>query len=391
MSFLSFFYTSKKQASLIVDIGSGSVGGALVLFGSKIPETLSSLRIPIPYSEESPKLLSGMLSIVEEVVNSLIRDSLKFKIKVTNIQCFFSSPWCLTRVHTTYINKAEPVTLTEHFVQDVLRQELKTVSLSQNEIEHNPFFKQPVVVIENVTNKFSLNGYEVKKPYGKKARQVQIVSCVSFVPTDIKNSLEKILDQHVHAHTQILFRSYSYSLYSLIQETIAHESDYMLFDVGAETADIVFSLEGAIYHTDTIYMGRNSLLSAVSKSFVLGPDVALSFINLFTEGHLEESIALRIQTIIDEVEKKWLEELGKVMVRAQKKASFGKIFITADKGVGKIFAQFLVKNRTVASEQDVIILGSETLVSLGLQTKNINDPFLMIEILDIHRYKLFES
>jgi len=96
-----------KEVTLIVDVGSASVGASLVLISpdSKTqPTTIESVRVPIKFQERFRfnYFVDLMLRAVETSVSSLIRIS---KEKPVNIHCFIASPWYASQVRKISLKK----------------------------------------------------------------------------------------------------------------------------------------------------------------------------------------------------------------------------------------------------------------------------------------------
>src|ERR1700690_3519741 len=97
-----FFDAQKKEVALILDIGNGSVGGALAILskGHK-PKILFSLREIFSFEEkpDAEKLQTAVFKALDKTLSEILKKgfaSLYFKKnskKIDTVLCVLSSPW----------------------------------------------------------------------------------------------------------------------------------------------------------------------------------------------------------------------------------------------------------------------------------------------------------
>lgn len=383
------FKSSQKNTSLILDLGSGSVGGALVQAGESNANIMHSIRIPIGVSSDSSyeKLSSALINITEEVVKSLVHEGHSLHTgKLQEAHCFLASPWYGSRVSHSIINSPEPVTVTEPFLRDALSKEVGKNTFNLNQIEKEYLLSGKLNALENKVLNITLNGYEIKNPYGKKARTIETDSYISFSSAELIKKIEEIIFTYTHTHTS--YKSFMLSLFYFVREFFSQETDYALFDLTGEMTDIAFISKGKIIHTESVLFGRNTILRKISNAFSVGPDLALSFVRLYSQGQMEEGTASRITEIMTEIEKEWSEAFSRIpqdgaVLKLQK--HYNRAFIVSDEGIGSVFAKFLVSSNCIKKEQSAILLGENSLRQLTHVEGLSVDPFLIIESSYIHR------
>ncbi|MFM2357916.1 MAG: hypothetical protein RJA61_653 [Candidatus Parcubacteria bacterium] len=380
MALFSLF-KKRKKVSLIIDVGSASVGGAFVSKVSHETEILYSFRIPIALSKEisHSKLTQLILSTIEIVVKSLIEEARKRLYVFEEAHYFLSTPWTTSHVHTTNIVRENPVQVTEHFVSDVVKNEITqfTPTLGVS------FLEDENILVEQVVTQVMLNGYEVINPYGKKARHIEINSRVSYVSKKMKDVLSLIIERY--AHIKASFKPFTSVLYSFITKNFSNEKNYIACDVTGESTDMTFVYHGVPLYVGTLPLGRNGLVRAVSKAFDVGPDLALSYMNLYSDAVLEPAISERISTLITDVKNEWAALFKNFCITNSIPKNFEKVFITADEGVAKIWSSFFVTASAVRDEASVIALSFSSLQVMKFIGNTSGDPFLALEALDIHR------
>ncbi len=377
---------------MVLDIGSGSVAGALVRLSGNTPSILYSIRVPIAVQTKktSGRLMEGMLKACEDVVKTLIHEACTLHAgKIHTATCFLSSPWYVSRVHLSRIERQDPITVTEHFLDDVISSEAKDFTVSLKEKEKEQILSGRVSLMEHKIFGVALNGYQVTNPYGKRARQIEVTSYLSLVSSDLRQKIEDIV--HAFAHvSQLQFTSFPVALQSFVDSHFPHEEEYALFDITAEMTDMALVRDGKIVFVEAFAQGKNTLVRKVSEAFNIGPDLALSFIHLFAEKKMESDLNSRMEKIVSEVGDMWAKDFNDLIQNKESVLFPKKVFITTDEGVAKVFVQFLTKNSVLKGEGEVIVLGSNILSSLTHVRGGVVDPFLLVEgafISDVGRVK----
>lgn len=384
-----FFGSKQKNISLVLDLGSGSVGGALVQTSSSGTNIMNSLRIPLEilHSPSQEKMTSTLLGVVDEVIRSLIHEGHALHTgRVHSAHCFLSSPWYANRISHSIISNQEPVTVTEPFLRDALAKEVKKSNFVLNQTEKEYLLSGKLNAIENKVLDVTLNGYEIKNPYGKRARIIETTSYISFSSLELIKNVEDIIFRYTHTHTS--YKSFILSLFYFVKDFFKQESDYVIFDLAGEMTDMAFISKGNIVHTESVLFGRNTLIRKVSKAFNVGPDLALSFIRLYSQGQMEEGTAYRIAQMMTEVEQEWTSLFAGIpqdpnIKNLQK--HYNKVFVVSDEGIGSIFTKFLINSTCIKKEQDAVLLGENSLRQLTNVKGTSVDPFLIIESINIHR------
>lgn len=383
MSFFNFFSNKQEGVSIILDLSSGSVGGALVKNFSALNGVMHSVRIPLNISNELSydKLFLNLLSNAEEVVKTLVHDGHNLHLgHINSAYCFFSPPWYTSRVYHTVITRTEPVLITEPFLKDALLKEKQKESFFLNQTEKEFLSSGKLFAIENKITEFTLNGYKITNPYGKRARVIESNSYTSFSSSEIINKIENIVYKYTHIHTK--HQSFMLGLFYFIKQFFTQETEYVIFNLTGEMTDVSFVSRGNIIHTESVLFGRNTILRKISKVFDIGPDLSLSFLRLYSQGKIEKDLSLRISEILKEANEEWTSIFSNLyqnnlIIKPQKQ--YNRAFVVADDGVDYAFASFLVSSFCIKKEQDAILL-SENLLRKLTNFKGVStDPFLFIE------------
>ena len=120
----------KDGLAVILDIGSGSVGGALVSFSeNKKPKILFSVRKPIIFQNDFKfeRFLSSMLKAADQVLEEISKAK---QGKPKQVFCILAAPWYVSQARNIISEDKKTFTVTTKRVDDLITHEVE--SLKEN-------------------------------------------------------------------------------------------------------------------------------------------------------------------------------------------------------------------------------------------------------------------
>ncbi len=394
---MSFFREKTgEEVNLILDVGNGSVAGALVLFKDGLaPKIIYSKRLPLYLEKKKEKenLAGSVIRILEEVVSNIakespakIRESGVSERKVKHTFCVLSSPWYISKTKILKIENKEPIFINEKLIDTLLLKEQEIFESEVVEKKYGDLVKNDIQVIEKKIIQTKLNGYSTLNPFKKKARQIELAIYMSLASKKIVSSIETIVGKYFYSKHMGLF-SYSLVEHNVVSDIFSNESDFVFMDISAEVTDISSVEKNILMETASFPVGRNNLIAKVAEDFGVLPDVALSFIKMEARGHAEDGSAEKIKMACDKAKAEWNDYFFRCLSDITKGCTPSKIFLTVDSDVAPLFVSFIKENLALAQKNTidfqpipVVLLDEEKLtqfVEFGAQTAR--DPFLAIE------------
>lgn len=380
---------SLKKISLVCDIGSASVGMALVDFGSSKPTVLSVSRIPISIQEEfKPETLEKQLVIFFDEALRIMSESLKevsLKNKVNNhvdiAHFFFSAPWYISKSTSLQIEKDKAFVLDQHSLETLIEGEEKNFRQELSSKNENSFIGD-MAVIERELLSIELNGYETDKPFLKKINNASLSLFISV----ISHRLLKIFEEKVKTafHIEHIFaHAFPLAVFRALKLSLPEENKFVFFDITGEATDIILVENSSIIHSASFSLGRNAFLRSIAKAFDVPYEVALSFVSLFASGQLDESTRAKFEIAQKSFSSLWKEEVLKALsVNKQDSVLSQRFFVTIDDDVAPIFMHIL-KNIT-ADERNVFRITQNAVKEKLSYAKYVReDPFLALGILSV--------
>lgn len=395
-----FSKVEKKQISLIYDIGSGSVAGALVeLSKGENPRIIYSKRIPVNIQEDldSGILQKNLLKSLDEVSEKINKEGLQhlnFKRKrgrkIDSVTCTLASPWFVSQTKEIKIAKDQPFTVTKSLINKLIERETDKFQDSQL----GKFKNDSSEVIERKFTEIKINDYETKNPYGKKATEVDLALFMSIAPSDLLDEIEDVVSKYFF-FDYIKFHSFALVSFSAIRDIHERIKDFVLLDITAEVTDVSIVKRGAVLETGSFPLGQNFLIRAVTKSLKTVPHEAISSLRRYLRGEMNEKGASTLQKILSKAKEKWLKSFQDILVKLSAESYIPRtIFFMTDDDLAPWFAEVIKSERfvqyTLSDEPFVVnFVDSSSLIShVKYSGGGKIDPFIATEAIFFN--KLFE-
>ncbi|MDD2935611.1 MAG: hypothetical protein PHX25_04050 [Candidatus Pacebacteria bacterium] len=402
---MSLFSFSKNKTEgegvvLVFDIGSASVGGALVsLHKDKKPKILYNVRKPIAFKEDLDinKFTASMIRAFDSVVSDIEKKGvshLNFRnLKNKEIResfCFFSSPWYISQTQVVKWEKKEPFSINKEMIKDVLEKE-KQIFIKNNE----KFFGDgnEIEIMDNKVIQLRLNGYIVDNPFNKKVNNAEAVMYISLVSTDVSHKVKDVIKKHFHIES-INLASFTLAGFLSLRDIFEFEDDFLFLDVSGEVTDVSFVKNDSLRETETFPVGRNAFIREILKDFKTNYTSAVSMINVYKTGSMDQNNAKKIETSLNKVKKNWIKYLENGMFELSHGAILPRtIFVIADDDIGDILIKMIQEEKfTKLVFPDYNKSTNPILVKPDMMKKNCDvgndvekDIFLIMESIFINR------
>jgi len=392
MGILSKFLggSSREELALVFDIGSSSVGGALVeLRTPGVPEIILSIREPITLEEsiDFDRFLTLTAKSLEIVSNKISQSGLGAPRKIF---CILSSPWYVSQTRIINLEKDTSFLFTEKLANSLIQKE---ISLFEEEyLAKYVHPKDKVRTLEIKTIRTTLNGYETVTPFNQKTKEFQITIFISISPEQVLERLEESINKHFHSKT-VKFSSFVMTSFVVTRDVFAKDENFLLIDLGGEVTDISMIKKSTLHESISFPMGTNYMIRGIAGGLRSNLEEAKSFLSLYKDGHAVGSVAKTLESVLDKLKKEWLEKFQESLANLSNDISLpSKIFLAIDKEFYDFFGDIIKTEQfnqytLTESKFEVIFLGAEALHGLASFRGNISrDQFLIIEAIYINRF-----
>ena len=341
---------------LIFDVGSGSIGAALVqLRKAAKPVTIYSTRIELPFTRELQykHLLTSMLSSFKEVARAVASEKKIHHTAIKEIHCIFSSPWHISQTRVLKASNSKPIIVDEKYLQKIIDECSSDPSPLAESKAHLDPIEQRVIQVR-------LNGYETANPFGKEAHQIDISLFTTMLSREVRLKLHKVISSHFDTR-DIRYHSFPLAAYSAIRDTLRSSTDFLFIDIGGEVTDISLIRAGVLIETVSIPFGRNGFLRNLTKASGGSLPETLSSLKFYTEGNLSNSEGKKLHELFTSSERMWITLFGEALRGLSNESSVPqKIFLSAASDIGSIFGSFIdsdeFRQYTLIDQRFLIVL-----------------------------------
>lgn len=391
MSILSSIFRRTKASELVLifDIGSSSVGGALVeLHSDKVPNILLSIREPILLEPETTfdRFFFLTLKSVEIVAEKLSKSGHGSPRK---IYCVLSSPWYASQTRAVILEKETPFLVNASLHDDLLKKE---IALFQEEyLAKYGHPNEKVRSLEIKTIRTKLNGYETTEPLNQKARIFEMTLFISLSPELVLNRIGESINRHFHLR-KIKFSSFVMASFVVARDIFAHQENFLLIDLGGEVTDISMVKKSVLRESISFPMGTNFMVRGIAEGMHTSLEEAKSILAIYKDGHAVGTLEQKLEPIINYLKESWLKKFQESLANLSNDISIpSNIFLSIDKEYAELFKNIIKTEQfnqytLTESKFEVSFLGTEALsgnVSFGGGVER--DPFIIIPAIYISR------
>lgn len=385
---MGFLFSSKKKKMVaIFDIGSGSVGGALVYMpteGELLPTIIKSTRTNIINRAEVNfnLFLEDMILALGATSRNLYQSKLGAPDEIV---CVLASPWYISETRTIKMSKNHSFTFTKKIVDELLKKEITSLTNvyknKYGEIESLP------LVVESPIVGISLDGLRVSNPIGGQARSIEMNMIVTLSPKLCLDKIKESVSRNFH-HTPISFSSFMVASYVSIRDKYINSGPYLLLDVGGEVTDIGIVLNDILMGSVSFPYGKETLFRNMCKELKIELRDARELFNLYSQGNLSDQKIAKVISALESAKISWGKSFKEgVDVLSQNCMLPNLLFLTIDADVKDFFVKIINNEKYIKSltKTTVVPLDGSLFLDMCNVKNGICDPFLMIESISVMR------
>ena len=331
----------ESECLLVFDVGSGSVGGAIVLASAVGPaRVLYSFRSDIPFQEEArgAQLLALMLRALSQVVSDIHREGFdasgfgSHRPRITEAVVSLSAPWIASRTSFLRLKNQAPALISPEIVASLI-EHARSNRDAKKEVPTG------AVPVEQKLVKSALNGYETARPYGKEAREAEFAVCESFVLPGIVEKITDTITRVVHPH-RMSIHSFSLAAFAVLRELLPHEPHFVLVDVSGEQTELSIVKNATLVESATFPFGRQRLIRMLRRAAHIPVSSIETFLKLYREEKGTGRLFERAKHTMERVQEEWGVELERALGAFSEELFLPPLlYLMADDDVASVFAR----------------------------------------------------
>jgi hypothetical protein len=254
--FLSKLQPGKMVA--VFDVGSGSVGAAIVEIRGKRPVLIhTSLRAQLPHEDRSEEqVASDIVLKTLEAGNKLLEIHSKGDApnkSINNGLVVIHAPWI--RSHADSLRA--PLKDESEIIEDMIIQLSEKALSSESLLSEEGIFERSVVRVE-------LNGYPTSSPLGKRAKHVGVVTLKSEMLGGMEQKLKDAI-LGIIPGVDLVFRSSTLVDSALMRRKSPKSANFTIADITSEATAITVVRDGVVSDQKTVPVGYRTVVRAIAK------------------------------------------------------------------------------------------------------------------------------
>lgn len=356
---MNFFKTSKKQEEIVAifDIGSGSVGGSMIIASSKsAPTVVSSVRHNLKLKEEikGEEVLKDMIFTLKRVASQIQKESSLVPDKVYAV---LSSPWSFTELKDIKRSSSTNFKITKKFVSDLISDEISDIKKKNTVLD---------LIVDKRIVDIKVNGYETENPYGKDARELAVKL---FLSVSSKAIIEAIEDAIMNTyHRNIKFTSQMFSDFMVVRDIFDNLNDFIVLNIDEESTEVSIMQNDNLLYSSSFPYGKNTLIRKISKNIGRTTLETKSLLATYYSGHLTDKQVRLLSDSIKSANMEWVRSLKSIFTSSLNNLVLPEnIFLVADNASKGWFINLLNMGNfsefTTTREDFNVIIGDSKILS----------------------------
>lgn len=389
MGFL-FSFGKKEKTFAIFDIGSCSVGGALVKVTqdeNKIPSILKSVRTDIKTRKELKfdVFMKDMVAALHETASSLYD---KKAGAPDEIICVLASPWYVSETRVIKMVEGKQFLFNKRLANDLIQKEVKNLETVFNE-KYGDSEGKPEIIEQHIMS-VSLNGYPVNDPLGRRCKLLEMNMIISLAPRMCLDMIRETLSKTFH-HTKVSFATFTVSTYFAVRDKYVAPNSYLLLDISGEVTDVGIVTKGVLRSVLSFPFGKKTFFKYICTKLEIELRDAEELFKLYIENNLTGEFRKKVEPLFLSIENSWGEAFRACVATLPRTLILpSTIFLTADNDIKKWFADVLQSEEHIQEmvqdhKCNVVTLEGPQFLNMCQIKDGACDPFLMIETIAIMR------
>lgn len=376
--------------SLLVDIGSGSIGVAVVESDSSQDAPLILYthreRIRITRKKTQDELVRTLREALLSATLELSSNGMKALAahdphgRIDHIDVLYASPWSEVITRIIAIEHKETFKATPEFVDALIVEALSQSGSSEH--EQTIFESTGQVVIHRATIDSSVNGYPVHAFTGQDATELRLAYMSELVPSAVRDTLKEA-EKNLSASAPLIERSFVAAAYCAARTLHTDERDALLIEVTGEATECAVIEDGVLYENFSTLFGSNSFYRLLSDRLGTLEQEAVSHVRDFIAQTTHEDV----RDIIVELRQSYKEQLMKVFDSIRTSYALANdLILVLEPETAPFFATMIEEAYAACRSEHVThMLDSEALQPLVLYASDaIPDHYLSIGAFFFH-------
>lgn len=299
-------FSAHDDVVAVFDIGSGSVGAAVVARGDEEnpARILAGKRLVLSHEERDEKQrLAGIIRLLREAGEQVVASYAKQTDAppIASSIAVIHAPWVETRTSKAVSKLKRSVEITEAVINEVSHRALTTDDVP----ERSQIFERSIVRVE-------LNGYPTPDPVGKTAQHIAATVLQSAASKGLVQAIEEITASLLPGRP-LSMRSATLASAVVLRKIAQRTENYVMLDMTSEVSACTVFRGGDVTHHAIVPVGTRTLLHRLAKKTGAPPDEVRSRIRMAAEDECADGVCTQVEQALAEIEPEFLKAFGETL------------------------------------------------------------------------------
>jgi len=341
------FFSSDHSSAIVVDVGSSSVGVAIVCIHlDGTPENIWEHR-EYCLIRDNPDTKTHLKQIKTALTNAFLelghvglkalRES-GHNTNIVEIQAIFAAPWSYTITKTISLKDEHPFEVTDELIGELVESAKKQgkLMLGTNQIANALGLEITYGDVISIV----INDYSVIEPIGQEGRSVALSYVETAISKEVSNTLAEVVDKFFPKATLTQY-SFMYAFYLTMRNLRPNTSEICLIDVTGEATEIGIVRDDVLRHTTYTSDGTYTIARDIAQAANVPKEEAYSYMKEGFEDLLER-LPKRFQDSVVSVVEHYSDSVSAMFMRTGDALSIPKtIFMHTDARTENFFVRQL--------------------------------------------------
>ena len=302
------------ECGVVVDVGSGSVGVAIVV-SRNIEEELDVvwsyrehviIRDKVQMQESLRDITTALVNAMLELGSTGLKKLNEYdrSLRVSVVQTAICAPWAYTVTKTINYEDEHPFEVDQAMIKSLIETAKKQTM--ETMVDGKIFEELGLRMITEDTLNIQVNGYTIKNPMGQEGRTLTLSHTSAVAREQLLTALDESLEK-IFPRAQKEFYSFMYLFYRTLDSLHPDTSEICTIDVTNEATEIGIIRDNILKHTSHIPFGMYSLAREIALICNIPKEEAYSYIKNqrdISEGGFSKEKLDEVQLVFQKYEEK---------------------------------------------------------------------------------------
>jgi hypothetical protein len=243
-----------------------------------------------------------------------------------------------------HVQKEKPFVANEAFFRQIQKDTADIINNSSKIPDISQKKEQDYDILEQVIINIRLNGYDVIKPLGKKAKTADLAVFVAEMHRDVSQRVSERISQFFPDAT-ISVHSCALALYTILRNIFPAQQSGLMVHVTGEVTDLSLFKDGILLETVSFPFGSHSIIRMAAVSTSTAPAELRSILRLSQSSDSSEPMRAKAERALEQAHLSWEKHWREAVAHLGDEIGFvpRQVFVFSQGEFADIYAKWINK------------------------------------------------